>query len=80
MSRGTLTLILMPRPVFAPTDEQRATLAVLARIAQQQATLNAETDRVIALAKSQDIPISHIAETLRIERKTVYRHLGHPMR
>jgi transcriptional regulator of acetoin/glycerol metabolism len=70
----------MPRPVFAPNDEQRATLAVLARLAEVQARLNAEADEAIRRAKQQDIPISHIAETLRVERKTIYRHLGHPMR
>ncbi|MGI5247522.1 hypothetical protein [Dactylosporangium sp. CA-139066] len=70
----------MARPAFTPDDDQRKTLAVLARIAAARAKLDVEADGAIKRAKEQDIPIAHIAETLGVERKTVYRHLGRPMK
>jgi transcriptional regulator of acetoin/glycerol metabolism len=71
---------IMARPAFTPDDEQRKTLDVLARIAAARARLDDEADATIKKAKRQDIPVSRIAETLGVERKTVYRHLGRPMK
>lgn len=70
----------MARPAFTPDDEQGKTLAVLARIAAARAKLDAEADEAIHLANDQHIPIARIAETLNVERKTVYRHLGRQMK
>lgn len=70
----------MPRPTFTPSDAQRATLAALTRLARRRKKLTEETDALIAEADNQGIPISHIADSIAMERKTVYRHLGKPMR
>lgn len=70
----------MPRPTFTPSDAQRATLTALARLARRRKKLDEEADALIAKADGQGIPISHIADSAQVQRKTVYRHLGKPMR
>ncbi len=70
----------MARPAFTPDDEQSKTLVVLARIAAARAKLDTDADLAIKKANDQQIPIARIAETLKVERKTVYRHLGRPMK
>jgi AcrR family transcriptional regulator len=70
----------MPRPVFAPNDAQRAILTALARVAEQRARVDAEADKLIKQADALAVPISQIAEHAKVTRKTVYRHLGRPMK
>ena len=65
----------MPRPTFQPSAEQRATLAALARLAARRAKVEAEVDRLIVQANAQGIPVSHIAESASVQRKTVYKRL-----
>ncbi|MFC6017193.1 helix-turn-helix domain-containing protein [Plantactinospora solaniradicis] len=70
----------MPRPTFTPDDAQRATLDAIARLARRREKLDKEMDELIAKAAQQEIPIATIADRAGVERKTVYRHLGRPMR
>lgn len=70
----------MPRPVFAPNGAQRDILTALARVAEQRARVDAETDKLIKQADALAVPISKIAEHAKVTRKTVYRHLGKPMK
>lgn len=69
----------MPRPTFTPDDAQRATLDALTRLARRRKKLDKETDELMSKAEEQGIPISWIADTAQVQRKTVYRHLGRPM-
>jgi transcriptional regulator of acetoin/glycerol metabolism len=69
----------MPRPAFAPNDEQRRTLDALARLAARRAKLDQEMDALIAKADAQGIPVATIADRAKVQRKTIYRHLGRPM-
>jgi transcriptional regulator of acetoin/glycerol metabolism len=69
----------MPRPTFAPTADQQRILDALAALAAQRASIEAETDKLIAEADRCGIPIDHIARHANHTRKTVYRHLGRPM-
>jgi hypothetical protein len=70
----------MPKPAFTPDEEQHRTLAALARLARRRASDDAELTRLIELADGQGIPVAAIAEGAHVERKTVYRRLGRPMR
>lgn len=70
----------MPRPVFAPDAQQRRTLDALARLAVRREADDAKLTELIAAADAQGIPILAIAESAAVERKTVYRRLGRPMR
>lgn len=65
----------MPRPPFAPTDQQRARLAKLARLGRRRRALYEEIWAEVAAAHAEKIPVLHIAEQLGVERKTVYGHL-----
>ncbi|MFI2663335.1 helix-turn-helix domain-containing protein [Micromonospora carbonacea] len=69
----------MPRPTFTPDDTQRATLDALARLARRRKKLDKEADELMVKADEQGIPISWIADTAQVQRKTVYRHLGRKM-
>lgn len=70
----------MARPTFSPNDDQRTVLDALQRVAQKRARVDEETDRLIAEADQLAIPIKQIAEHARLTRKTIYRHLGRPMK
>ncbi|MET8278338.1 hypothetical protein [Micromonospora sp. NPDC005174] len=70
----------MPRPTFTPDEAQRVTLDALARLARRRKRLDREADELMAKADGQGIPVSWIADTAQVQRKTVYRHLGKPMR
>lgn len=70
----------MPRPVFSPNALQRRILDALARLAVRRETDDAKLTDLIAKADAQGIPILAIAESAAVERKTVYRRLGRPMK
>lgn len=70
----------MPRPAFAPDAAQRRILDALARLAERRATDDAKLTELVAEADAAGIPVLTIAESADVERKTVYRRLGRPMR
>lgn len=77
----------MPRPTFEPDDSQSALLRAIERLAEQRRILTgqlenveAKTDQLIAEADAARIPIDRIAKAAKRTRKTVYRHLGKPMK
>jgi 3-hydroxyacyl-CoA dehydrogenase len=70
----------MARPPFSPDPDQRKILGRLSALAKRRAELDTETDETIAAADSSGIPIAAIAAAANMQRKTVYRHLGVPMR
>lgn len=70
----------MPRPVFDPDDAQRAILDEMKRLAGDRTRVNSRLDALIVRAAGVGIPIDHIARAADVTRKTVYRHLGRPMR
>jgi hypothetical protein len=70
----------MPRPVFTPDATQRRILAALARLAARRADDDAKLTELIEQADVAGVPIAVIAENADVERKTVYRRLGRPMR
>ena len=75
-----VTLDAMARPTFKPDTDQRRTLLELERLAARLAADDARLTELIERAKSQDVPIEHIARAASVTTKTVYRRLGHPMR
>lgn len=64
---------------FAPDDRQAKLLSALRRVHQQKARVDAEYKRVLADCAEADIPIAKLAEELKTQRKTIYRHLGRSM-
>jgi hypothetical protein len=70
----------MARPSFAPDAAQQRILAALAELATQRAADEARLTDLLRQAEAAGIPILTIAESADVERKTVYRRLGRPMR
>jgi CRP-like cAMP-binding protein len=70
----------MPRPVFAPDAAQRRILDALAKLAARRAADDAKLTELVEQADAAAVPIAVIAESAAVERKTVYRRLGRPMR
>lgn len=70
----------MARPIFSPDDHQARVLRKLRELASQRKDIEEATDRAIAEADQAQIPIAHIAKEAEVTRKTVYRHLGRPMK
>lgn len=70
----------MPRPPFEPDDNQKRILDALKRLAEQRQLLDEQTDGFIVEAGRRKIPIDWIAKAANYTRKTVYRHLGKPMK
>lgn len=73
----------VPRQRWEPPNDTVAGEidAVVALYEQQKAVMAEYKERLAALADPQgaDVPISHLADRLKVERKTVYRHLGRTM-
>jgi AcrR family transcriptional regulator len=70
----------VPRPPFEPDDQQQKVLRALASLAEQRRIIDTETDKLMAEAERLNIPIDRIAKEVKVTRKTVYRHLGKPMK
>jgi hypothetical protein len=70
----------MPRAAFSPDANQRRILAELAKLAERRAADDAKLTELVGQAEAAGIPILVIAESAAVERKTVYRRLGHPMK
>lgn len=73
----------MSRPPWTPDDTRRKKLDKLIRLAERRDALDAEYRALLtelADPSGDAVPVSHIAERLRLTRKTVYRHLGKPMK
>ncbi|GAA0494253.1 hypothetical protein Ade02nite_20500 [Paractinoplanes deccanensis] len=68
------------RPSHEPDDQQAKVLRALANLAEQRRIIDEQADKLIARAKELDVPIEHIAVAAGRTRKTVYRHLGKPMK
>lgn len=49
-------------------------------LAEQRRVIDEQTDHLIAKAEKLRVPIDWIAKAARMTRKTVYRHLGRPMK
>lgn len=69
----------MPRPPFIADASQRRVLNELIRNAQRRAEEDEKLSALIARAAELKVPIAVIAAAAEVERKTVYRRLGHPM-
>lgn len=63
-----------------PNPELAARIDKAVRLFKRQQEVEAEYRRAIAELAQDEVPIAHLAERLGVERKTVYRHLGHEMR
>lgn len=70
----------MPRPAFTPNKQQQRILTALERLAQRRAHDEEMLTQFLTEAAELGIPIAVMAESADVERKTVYRRLGHPMR
>lgn len=55
-------------------------LLALANLAAQRQAIDEQTDKLIAEAGRLKVPIDRIAKTAQLARKTIYRHLGKPMK
>jgi hypothetical protein len=69
----------MARPPFSADKHQRRLLEELMRNAKQRADEDARLTALLAEAHELAIPIAVMAAAAEVERKTVYRRLGHPM-
>jgi transcriptional regulator of acetoin/glycerol metabolism len=71
------------RSKWAPPDRKvAARIEAMVKLFQRQQEIEAEYKRALAALadpEGDNVPISHLAERLGIERKTVYRHLGRSM-
>jgi AcrR family transcriptional regulator len=72
-------LLTMPRPKWTPTDEQRQLIDAAVRAYQLHVDAQQAYVQALAEAERHAVAISALAEALGVTRKTVYRHLGHPM-
>ena len=74
----------MPRSPWSPSGEQAELLAALRKAADERdralRALDADVRAKLAACADADIPIARLAEELKVERKTIYRHLGRPMK
>ncbi len=70
----------MPRPAFVPDAKQRRILTALARLAVRRAHDEEMLTQFLTEAAELGIPVAVMAESADVERKTVYRRLGHPMK
>lgn len=70
----------MARPTFTPDNEQRRVLDALARLAAEKDRIDEKMDPLMARAVELKVPVSHIAASAKVVRKTVYRHLGKAMK
>ncbi len=78
--KGNSYPVHMPRPAFAPDTAQRRILDALAKLAARRAADDAKLTELVEQADAAGVPIAVIAESADVERKTVYRRLGRPMR
>lgn len=53
---------------------------MLKRAAEKVGQAEAEYRDLLADCKAAEIPIARMADELKVERKTIYRHLGHRMK
>ncbi len=70
----------MPRPKWIPTDEQRQLIDTAVRAYRNHTEAQQAYAQALVEAEQHDVAISALAEALGVTRKTVYRHLGHPMK
>jgi hypothetical protein len=68
------------RPPWAPDDKQAKLLAALKRAATDRDKAEATYRELLAKCAEADIPILRLSDELGVERKTIYRHLGRPMK
>lgn len=73
-------MLTMPRPKWTPTDEQRQLIDAAVLAYQHHTEAQRAYEQALAEAEQHDVAISALAEALGVTRKTVYRHLGHPMK
>ena len=83
---GTLTRYprRVAKPKYEPpNDETAARIARTVDLYRRLAEIEAEYKASLAVNADPDgdaVPIAYLAERLGVERKTVYRHLGRPMK
>jgi transcriptional regulator of acetoin/glycerol metabolism len=69
----------MPRPKFAPNDEQRRAIEEIRKAARererQQARIDEPLETAIADAMAKKVPIATIAKAAGWSRETIYRRL-----
>lgn len=85
MRQESPKVIRMPRPTWTPkTDEQRAVLDELTKVAAEASEIRAKADaeagaierRVIAKARALRVPMREVVARVGAARATVYRRLG----
>lgn len=70
----------MPRSPWSPNADQTRLLAALKRDAEAREKAEEQYRTRLAECEQAGIPIRRLADELGVERKTVYRHLGRPMK
>lgn len=71
------------RPKWAPSEAQRTAVEETVRLYRQAQAAKAEYKALLAELvdpKADDVPVVYLAKRLNIERKTIYRHAGRPMK
>jgi len=63
-----------------PTADQNRILLVLERLAARRAADDEKLTQFIAAADVAEVPIQVIAEAAGVDRHTVYKRLGRPLR
>jgi len=70
----------MARSPWAPDAGQAQLLAHLKAAAEEREKAEVKYRKLLADCEAAKIPIARLAEELDVERKTIYRHLGRPMK
>lgn len=69
----------MPKAAYTPSDEDREMLAALEEAHAEVGRVTAKYRQILADCAARGIPVAKLAETVKVERKTIYRHLGRSM-
>lgn len=74
------TLNAMTRNPWVPSPTQAKLLAALREADSERKASDARYRALLAECSAAQIPIARIAAEVDVERKTIYRHLGRPMK
>jgi hypothetical protein len=70
----------MSRSPWVPNPTQEVLLATLRAAAEERKRCDERYRELLAECALAEIPIARIATEVSVERKTIYRHLGRPMK
>jgi hypothetical protein len=67
------------KPPWTPTPQQAKLWAAYKRALRAREDAEATYRKILAECDAAGIPIAHLADEAKVQRKTIYRHLGRTM-